>query len=69
MVATLCGIATSVALDVIAKVGSWGNFLREKHTLKNFKSMFYSDLFERVQYESWQKKGGKLIEERLREKP
>ncbi|MDR2302019.1 MAG: trimethylamine methyltransferase family protein [Deltaproteobacteria bacterium] len=58
----------TLALDVIGKVGSGGNFLREKHTMKNFKSMFYSDLFDRLQYESWQNKGGKFIEERLKEK-
>ena len=58
----------SLALEVIEKVGSGGNFLREKHTLRHFKDMFYSDLFERLQYESWQGKGGRLIEERLREK-
>jgi trimethylamine--corrinoid protein Co-methyltransferase len=58
----------TLALDVIGKVGSGGNFLREKHTMKNFKSMYYSDLFDRLQYESWQNKGGKLIEERLKEK-
>ncbi|MDR0622466.1 MAG: trimethylamine methyltransferase family protein [Deltaproteobacteria bacterium] len=58
----------SLALDIIAKVGSGGNFLVEKHTMKNFKNMFYSDLFDRLQYESWQNKGGKLIEQRLKEK-
>ena len=58
----------SLALDVIAKVGSGGNFLREKHTMQNFKSMFYSDLFDRLQYESWQNKGAQSIEQRLKEK-
>lgn len=58
----------TLALDVIAKVGSGGNFLREKHTMKNFKSMFYSDLFDRLQYESWQNKGAKSIEQRLKDK-
>ena len=41
--------------------------LRER-VEKNFKNMFYSDLFDRLQYESWQNKGAKSIEERLREK-
>lgn len=57
-----------LALDVIEKVGSGGNFLREKHTMKNFKNMFYPELFERTQYEIWLGKGGQSIENRLREK-
>ncbi|UQZ88227.1 hypothetical protein C4J81_02970 [Deltaproteobacteria bacterium Smac51] len=58
----------SLALEVMNKVGSGGNFLREKHTMHNFKSMFYSDLFDRLQYESWQNKGAQSIEQRLKEK-
>ena len=58
----------TLALEVIEKVGSGGNFLKEKHTLRNFKQMFYSDLFDRLQYESWQNKGARPIEDRLREK-
>ena len=30
-----------LALDVLEKVGASGNFLREKHTMKHFKSMLY----------------------------
>ena len=58
----------NLALEVIKKVGVGGNFLREKHTIQNFKSMFYSDLFERLQYESWVNKGALTIEQRLKEK-
>ncbi len=58
----------SLALDVIAKVGSGGNFLREKHTMSNFKSMFYSNIFERVPYENWVNRGAPTIEARLRER-
>jgi len=58
----------SLALDVIKKVGSGGNYLMEKHTMSNFKSMFYSDLFERIQYDKWVAKGSQSIEKRLAEK-
>ncbi|MDR2726185.1 MAG: trimethylamine methyltransferase family protein [Candidatus Adiutrix sp.] len=58
----------TLALEVIEAVGSGGNFLKEKHTMRHFKNMLYPDLFERLQHESWQNKGGRLIEERLREK-
>jgi trimethylamine--corrinoid protein Co-methyltransferase len=58
----------SLALEIIAKVGSGGNFLLEKHTRSNFKNMFYPKLFDRLQYETWVNKGAKLVEERLRER-
>jgi len=58
----------NLALEVIEKVGSGGNFLREKHTLCHFKSMFYSSLFERVPYDNWLNRGAPSIESRLRER-
>jgi trimethylamine--corrinoid protein Co-methyltransferase len=67
----MAGVAVTddnLALDVIEKVGSGGNFLREKHTMKHFKSMFYPTLFERVQYENWAGRGFPSVEARLREK-
>ena len=60
--------AEALAGDVIEKVGPGGNYLREKHTLKNFKKIFYSDLFDRTMMETWQANGGKTFEDRLREK-
>ncbi len=36
-----------LALGVIEKVGPGGAFLTENHTLKNFKKIYYSDLFGR----------------------
>jgi trimethylamine--corrinoid protein Co-methyltransferase len=65
------GLAVSdddLALAVIEKVGHGGNFLREKHTMRNFKRVFYPELFERSQHESWVNRGAKPIETRLREK-
>lgn len=65
------GVAVSddnLAIDLIAKVGSGGNFLTQKHTLKHFKNMYYPGLFERVQFENWESRGCPTIEARLRER-
>ena len=58
----------SLAVEVMEKVGPGGNYLREKHTLANFKKVFYSDLFDRSIMENWEKAGRKTFEDRLREK-
>ncbi len=59
----------TLALDVIAKVGNGGNFLREKHTLKHFKDYHMADdLWDRTMIETWQANGSKTFEDRLREK-
>lgn len=57
-----------LALEVIGKVGPGGNYLREKHTLQNFKNMYYPQIFERLSNESWVNQGSKTIEQRLKEK-
>jgi len=36
-----------LALGVIKKVGPGGAYLTEDHTMKNFKKIYYSDLFSR----------------------
>ncbi|MCG8567338.1 MAG: trimethylamine methyltransferase family protein [Desulfobacterales bacterium] len=38
----------SLALDLIDKIGPGGTFLMEPHTMKNFKSVLYPELFERT---------------------
>ena len=59
----------TLALDVIAKVGNGGNFLREKHTLKNFRDYhMIDDLWDRTMMETWQANGSKQFEQRLSEK-
>jgi trimethylamine--corrinoid protein Co-methyltransferase len=79
----LCGMAlrvargievndTSLALDVIEKVGFSGNYLTEMHTAGHFrKEHFIPDLLPRETYEAWRKSGAKsaldLAKERARE--
>ncbi len=58
----------TVAVDLIDKVSPGGNYLREKHTMDNFKNVWYSDLFDRSILTVWEKTGSKTFEDRLREK-
>lgn len=58
----------TVAVDLINKIGPGGNYLQEKHTVENFKTVWYSELFDRSIYDTWQTQGAKHFEERLREK-
>jgi len=37
----------TLAMDIIKKVGHGGHYLNEMHTLKNFKSVWYPELFKR----------------------
>ena len=57
----------ALALDLIDKIGPGGHYLLEDHTLKHFRSVWYSYLFDRSIYDQWQAQGGKQFEERLRE--
>jgi len=58
----------TLALDVIDQVGPDGDFLGNKHTLKNFRQDWYPSLFERRNYDGWKKDGGKTMRQRAREK-
>jgi trimethylamine--corrinoid protein Co-methyltransferase len=58
----------TLALDLIDKIGPGGHYLYEDHTLKHFKNVWYSDLFDRSIYPTWLEQGGKRFPERLREK-
>ena len=57
----------TLALDVIAELGPDGDFLNTDHTLKHYRERWYPALFERVNFETWQKKGGKICAERAAE--
>lgn len=54
----------TLALDLIDQVGPDGQYLDNPHTLKHFKERWYPSLFERSNYDSWQKKGGLDLGER-----
>ena len=41
--------------------------MEEEHTLKYFRQVWYSNLFDRSNYESWLEQGGRRFQERLRE--
>ncbi len=57
----------TMAVDLIDSVGPGGHYLTEASTLKNFRNMKYSDLFERMGYEKWKKEGARSFEQRLQE--
>ena len=55
----------TMALDVIDKVGPGGHYLQEAHTMKHFKKIKYSELFERQVYQNWREAGARKLEQRL----
>jgi trimethylamine--corrinoid protein Co-methyltransferase len=57
----------TLALDIIDKVGPGGHYLKEQHTMDNFRKIKYSDLFERQVYANWQSAGSKKLEDRLQD--
>jgi trimethylamine--corrinoid protein Co-methyltransferase len=59
----------TLALDVIEKVGKGGNYLKERHTLKNYKKYRLDDrLWDRSMLTNWVEAGSKKFEDRLRER-
>jgi trimethylamine--corrinoid protein Co-methyltransferase len=57
----------TLALDLINRIGPGGHFLQEEHTLRHFRKVWYSKLFDRMTHAQWLKRGGKHLDERLRE--
>jgi len=58
----------TLALDVIAEVGPDGQYLGTSHTKKHYRERWYPSLFERANYETWLRNGGKNLSERAAEK-
>jgi trimethylamine--corrinoid protein Co-methyltransferase len=58
----------TLALDVIDKVGPDGNFMATQHTHKHFREDWYPRLFERRNYDTWEKDGAKTMRQRAKEK-
>jgi len=58
----------TLALDLIDRVGPGGHYLEEEHTMHHFRDVWYSDLFDRTNYDEWLQQGSKHFTERLREK-
>ncbi len=57
----------TLAIDLIDRVGPGGHYLQEDHTMKHFRKVRYSKLFERTVYDQWQEAGARSFEKRLRE--
>ena len=51
----------TLAMDVIAQVGSDGNYLGEDHTYKHFRETFRPGLLNRGDYDQWQAAGDRLL--------
>jgi trimethylamine--corrinoid protein Co-methyltransferase len=58
----------ALALDVIEKMGPDGQYLGTKHTKDHYRERWYPGLFERADYGTWLKNGGKDFSERARVK-
>ena len=58
----------TLALDLIDRVGPGGHFLEEAHTMRHFRDVWYSQLFDRTNFDTWCQEGSIHFAERLREK-
>ena len=60
---------TTLALDIIDKVGPKGMFLGEKHTVQNYRERWRPGvLSDRNSFETWEKQGSRSVGEVAREK-
>ncbi|MGB5987304.1 MAG: trimethylamine methyltransferase family protein, partial [Desulfobacterales bacterium] len=57
----------TLAVDVIHRVGPRGHYMEDEHTLKYFRDVWYSNLFDRSNYDTWLEQGGRRFSERLSE--
>jgi trimethylamine--corrinoid protein Co-methyltransferase len=49
-----------LAVDVIEKIGTWGSFLAEEHTLRHFKKEnWFPEISNRKLFEKWSEEGQK----------
>ena len=58
----------TLALDLIDEVGPDGDFIGSQHTRKHFREDWYPELFERRNYDGWEKAGGKTLRQKAQEK-
>jgi len=58
----------TLALDLINRIGPAGNYLEAAHTSRNFRTVYYSKLFDRTTYDVWRQQGEKRISDRIDEK-
>jgi trimethylamine---corrinoid protein Co-methyltransferase len=58
----------TLALDVIHEVGHGGHYLDHPHTMKHFRDIKYSKIFDRSVNAIWKEEGSKTFEKRLQER-
>ena len=58
----------ALAVDLIDRIGPGGHYLEEEHTRRHFRDVWYSELFDRTNYDEWFKNGARRFKERLSEK-
>jgi trimethylamine---corrinoid protein Co-methyltransferase len=58
----------TLALDLIDQIGPDGDYLSTEHTLKHYREDWYPKLFDRNNYDTWQRKGAKTLRQRARAK-
>lgn len=54
----------TLALDLIDEVGPDGQYLNTEHTLQHFREQWHPQLFDRDNYQGWEKKGSLTLAER-----
>ncbi len=57
----------TLALDLMDRTGPGGHYLQADHTLKHFRDVWYSRLFDRSIYAQWRERGAPTFDERLRD--
>jgi len=60
--------AEALALDVIHQVGPGGDFLTTQHTLRHFRELWESTLWDRQRADAWAAAGSRRLGDRLRDK-
>jgi trimethylamine---corrinoid protein Co-methyltransferase len=58
----------TLALDIIDEIGPEGNYLTCDHTRNYYKEDWYPKLFDRRNYDDWQRAGAKTLRQRAKEK-
>jgi trimethylamine--corrinoid protein Co-methyltransferase len=58
----------TLALELIDQIGPDGDFLSSDHTLKHFREDWYPKLFDRRNFDEWQRNGATTLRQRAREK-
>jgi trimethylamine--corrinoid protein Co-methyltransferase len=59
---------TTLALDLIDRVGPDGDFMSTDHTLSHFRKDWYPKLFDRRNHDEWAAAGAKTLRQRARER-